>query len=207
MRALKDPIAAQSYPILGLHWTCSQPLLMPKKTNISPEEVTLFRHAVGPVAPLADKNRKAPRHRMPSPRARMRELDEREVIEHLLDHPIDPAMLETGDELEYRQDGVQLTVMRKLKRGQYACQAELDLHGMTVQEARPLVASFLERARLKNLRCVRIIHGKGLRSRQSGPVLKGKVAGWLQHRNEVLAFCSARPVDGGTGALYVLMRR
>jgi DNA-nicking Smr family endonuclease len=180
---------------------------MPKKTTISPEEATLFRDAVGPVAALPARDRGSPRRQAPVPRPLMREKDEREVIEHLLDHPIDPAMLETGDELEYRQDGVQLTVMRKLRRGQYACQAELDLHGLTVQQARPLVASFLDHSRRKNLRCVRIIHGKGLRSRGQGPVLKGKVAGWLQHRNEVLAFCSARPVDGGTGALYVLMRR
>lgn len=180
---------------------------MPKKTAISPEEVSQFRDAVGPIAPLSVRDRRTPRHPAPTPRPLMREKDDREVIEHLLDHPIDPAMLETGDELEYRQDGVQLTVMRKLRRGQYACQSELDLHGLTVQQARPLVASFLDRSRRKNLRCVRIIHGKGLRSRQQGPVLKGKVAGWLQHRNEVLAFCSARPVDGGTGAVYVLMRR
>lgn len=180
---------------------------MTKKTAISPEDATLFRNTVGPIAPLQARDSRPPQRRVASPRALMREKDEREVIDHLLDHPIDPTMLETGDELEYRQNGVQLLVMRKLRRGQYACQAELDLHGLTVQQARPRVAVFLEHARRQNLRCVRIIHGKGLRSRQQGPVLKGKVATWLQHRSEVLAYCSARPVDGGTGALYVLMRR
>ncbi|MGH8453391.1 MAG: Smr/MutS family protein, partial [Nevskiales bacterium] len=149
----------------------------------------------------------APRTSAPSPHPRQTEQDEREVMEQLLDHPIDPAMLETGDEIEYRQDGVQLSVMRKLRRGQYARQAELDLHGLTVVQAREQLAVFLTRAAARDLRCVRVIHGKGLRSSQRGPVLKPKVAHWLRQRREVLAYCSASPMEGGSGAVYVLLRR
>jgi DNA-nicking Smr family endonuclease len=179
---------------------------MNKKASVSAEEAELFRETIGTIAPLPRSQRRKPQRPKLSPRPRQTERDEREVITQLLDHPIDPAMLETGDELEHRQDGVQLSVMRKLKRGQYACQAELDLHGLVVAQARQEVVVFLERTRAQGLRCVRIIHGKGLRSSQRGPILKMKVANWLRQRQEVLAYCSARPVDGGTGAVYVLLR-
>ncbi len=179
---------------------------MSKKPSVSIEEAELFRETVGSIAPLPRAQRLKPQRPKLSPRPRQTERDEREVISHLLDHPLDPDMLETGDELEYRQDGVQLSVMRKLKRGQYACQSELDLHGLVVAQAREQVVAFLDRARSRGQRCVRIIHGKGLRSSPRGPVLKLKVANWLRLRHEVLAYCSARPVDGGTGAVYVLLR-
>lgn len=122
------------------------------------------------------------------------------------DPPPDPD-LATGDELVYRRNGVQSSVMRRLRRGYYRCQAEIDLHGMVVATARLSLADFLQEAHDFNYRCVRIIHGKGLRSGHRGPVLKTKVTGWLRQRNEVLAYISARPVDGGTGALYVLLRK
>jgi DNA-nicking Smr family endonuclease len=97
--------------------------------------------------------------------------------------------------------------MRKLRRGQFSSRAELDLHGLRSEEARRTVAEFLHAARERNLRCVRIIHGKGRGSGARGPVLKQKLGSWLRQRSEVLAFCSARPADGGSGALYVLLGR
>lgn len=115
--------------------------------------------------------------------------------------------VDTGEHLTYHQPGIQPRVMRRLRRGHYRCQAELDLHGMVVNVARQSLLAFLEQARQRQYRCVRIIHGKGLRSGQRGPVLKVKLAGWLQQRQEVLAYTSARPNDGGTGAVYVLLKR
>jgi DNA-nicking Smr family endonuclease len=107
----------------------------------------------------------------------------------------------------YARPGLQRTVMRRLRRGDYRIGAELDLHGMTADAARGELARFLREAIGRELRCVRIIHGKGLGSEGRGPVLKPRVARWLRQRDDVLAYCSARPADGGTGALYVLLRR
>jgi len=114
---------------------------------------------------------------------------------------------ETGEELLHVRPGLQQTVIRKLRRGQYAIEAELDLHGATVTQAREAVDEFLGAARERGKRCVRIIHGKGHSSVGKMPVLKGKVNSWLRQKDEVLAFCSARPNDGGTGAVYVLLKR
>jgi DNA-nicking Smr family endonuclease len=172
--------------------------------RVSDADSALFRASVGPVRDMA-RRRRAPYRRLPSARPRMLEADEAAVIGELLDIP--PPDIETGDELAHRREGVQLAVMRRLRRGQYRCQAELDLHGMVVGVARHCLAVFLRDAIDRGYTCVRIVHGKGLRSGSRGPVLKQKIAGWLRQRSEVLAFCSARAVDGGTGALYVLLRR
>jgi DNA-nicking Smr family endonuclease len=118
-----------------------------------------------------------------------------------------PAELETGVELLFARNGLQHSVLRKLRRGQFSVAAELDLHGLRVEEARQELGQFLLHCRLTHKQCVRIIHGKGNRSHRQQPVLKGKVNHWLRQRDEVLAFCSARPIDGGTGAIYVLLKR
>jgi len=133
--------------------------------------------------------------------------DQREVINSLLSDEYDSAEIETGEELLHVRPGLQQTVIRKLRRGQYAIEAELDLHGATVTQAREAVDEFLGAARERGKRCVRIIHGKGHSSVGKMPVLKGKVNSWLRQKDEVLAFCSARPNDGGTGAVYVLLKR
>ncbi len=142
----------------------------------------------------------------PSPRPRFREADEEQVLQDMLSDEYDPAEVETGDELLYRQQGIQQRTFHKLRRGQFPLSGECDLHGMTVAEARPHLARFLEQSRRHYQTCVRIIHGKGLGSRQKIPVLKNKVNKWLRQREEVLAFCTARPVDGGAGAVYVLLK-
>ena len=177
-----------------------------RDTQISDDDSALFRDAVGPVTEVAKGQRRRPWRHMPSARPAMREADEQAVIGELLDFsPGDD--IETGDDLFHRREGVQLAVMRKLRRGQYRCQAELDLHGMIVDVARQCLAVFLREALDRGYRCVRVVHGKGLRSGNRGPVLKVKVAHWLRQRDEVLAYCSARENDGGTGAVYVLLRR
>jgi len=112
---------------------------------------------------------------------------------------------ETGEHLSFRRPTVSLTVFRKLKRGEISVRDELDLHGLTAVEARAALYEFLAEAASLDLRCVRIIHGKGKRSGHQGPVLKRKLGRWLQLRDDVQAYCSARPVDGGTGAVYLLL--
>jgi DNA-nicking Smr family endonuclease len=120
----------------------------------------------------------------------------------------DPDLdLQSGDELCFAQPGVRHGVLKKLKRGQYAVMAVLDLHGLFVREAHELLIDFIQTNRAAGHQCVRIIHGKGRRSPHGRPVLKNKIFNWLQHRDEVLAFCSARRNDGGTGAIYVLLKR
>ena len=113
-----------------------------------------------------------------------------------------------GDELLYRRAGVPETVLRRLRRGDYRVEAEIDLHGMTGSPERTAqLAEFLREARAHGLRCVRIIHGKGLRSGTRGPVLKNTVNALLRRADAVLAFASARPAAGGTGATLVLLQR
>jgi DNA-nicking Smr family endonuclease len=180
---------------------------MNRKPDINPEDAALFRDAVGAFPPLLSGGCAPPSRPAPSARPQQSEADARAVMESLLDFPLDPVAHETGDELEFRQNGVQLSVMRKLRRGQYARQAELDLHGLNLTQARVELTAFLARAKARSQRCVRIIHGKGLRSPSGAPVLKPQVAGWLRRHKDVLAYCSAVPAEGGSGALYVLLRR
>ncbi|MBI3574926.1 MAG: Smr/MutS family protein [Gammaproteobacteria bacterium] len=165
-----------------------------------------FPDAVGGVRPLKQDRIAPPRKkRKPVPEQTLR--DQREVIASLLSDDYEPADVETGEELLYSRPGLQHSIMRKLRRGQYAIEAQLDLHGNTVPQARERVGTFLRDMQAQGKRCVRIIHGKGKSSEGKLPVLKGKVNSWLRQKDEVLAFCSARPNDGGTGAVYVLLRK
>ncbi|MEI2742214.1 MAG: Smr/MutS family protein [Candidatus Competibacter sp.] len=173
---------------------------------LDPRDRELFRQTVGAVEPLrCDQVEPVARRLAPVPRFTL--ADERQVLDDMLSDYFEPADLETGEELYYRRDGVQQAVLRKLRRGQFQVGAVLDLHGMTVAAAKDALGAFLQRARRESPHCVRIIHGKGNRSRHRGPVLKQKINHWLRQRDEVLAFCSARTTDGGTGAVYVLLRR
>lgn len=177
-----------------------------KSFILDPQDRELFRRAVGPVKPVRC-DRVEPRAAHPAPIPRFTQADERQVLADMVSDYFEPAELETGEELLYRGEGVQQAVLRKLRRGQFQVGAVLDLHGMTVVRAREALVDFFQAVRRDSLSCVRIIHGKGNGSRHRGPVLKQKINHWLRQRDEVLAFCSARPVDGGTGAIYVLLRR
>lgn len=178
-----------------------------RPTELTDDDRDAFRDAVADVHPLPPDGRAEHTKRRPRPVPSMSRLDEEQVIDELFSDAYHPLGVEAGEEIWYARPGVQNNVMRKLRRGQYAVGAELDLHGLTVELARRELAEFLLAALTRGLRCVRIIHGKGRRSSGKGPVLKGKVDHWLRQRDEVLAYCSARRVDGGTGALYVLLRR
>ena len=176
------------------------------KPPLPPEEVSLFREAVGDAAPLPDPGKVPP----PAPRAKpypqQTRLDEQQaLVDSLSDHiPWEEA--ETGEELCFLRPGLTRQTLRKLKRGHWVIQGELDLHGMFSDEARLNLVAFLAECRKRDARCVRIIHGKGLGSKNREPVLKNKVRNWLMQRDEVLAFCQARPVDGGSGAVVVLLK-
>ncbi|MCK4743576.1 MAG: Smr/MutS family protein [Sulfuriflexus sp.] len=133
--------------------------------------------------------------------------DEKQVLDDMFSDESYTAEVETGDELFFYREGLQQKLLKQLRRGQLSVTAELDLHGYIVADARIALTEFLKDCRRHGDRCVRIVHGKGHGSRQKLPVLKNKVNSWLQQRDEILAFCSARPADGGTGAVYVLLKR
>jgi DNA-nicking Smr family endonuclease len=179
---------------------------MSKSRGPSDADIELFRNAVGEVRPI-----KSGQHSPAGPRAapvpRQLAEDERAVVEELLSHEYDAAALETGEELLFQRPGLRKNVLRNLRRGQYVVADELDLHGMTADEARDALGKFIKHASTHGNRCIRVVHGKGRRSSNQGPVLKPLVNRWLRLRDEVLAFCSARAVDGGTGAVYVLLRK
>ncbi|UCE89029.1 MAG: Smr/MutS family protein [Pseudomonadota bacterium] len=179
---------------------------MADESDKHPDDDSLFRDAMTGVRPLRHDGA-APFHRRPPPEPAQTRRDQQQVLQDMLGNSLTPAEMETGDELLYARPGVQQALLRKLRRGQFSIEAELDLHGKTTPEAHQAVAGFLGDAIDAGKRMVRIVHGKGHGSFNKQPVLKGKVSHWLQRRDEVLAFCSARPVDGGTGAIYVLLRR
>jgi DNA-nicking Smr family endonuclease len=168
-------------------------------------DALLFRQAVQDAKRLAPSGPPAATRRRPAPRARFTREDRHAVLRESLSSEGGDPELAAGDELVYHRSGVQMTVLRKLRRGQYRVQAEIDLHGLTVVEAKQALRDFLAGALHRQFRCVRIIHGKGLRSGHRGPVLKGAVSSVLRRVGAVVAYVSARQVDGGTGAVYVLL--
>jgi DNA-nicking Smr family endonuclease len=174
------------------------------KPKLNEDDAHLFREAVRDVKPLT-QDVPMPEIPRPLPRARFTRADRRAVLQESLETDTGDPELASGEELVFSRDGVQSGVLRKLRRGQYRVQAEIDLHGLTVPEAKEELRAFLAHSLERHIRCVRIIHGKGLRSGHRGPVLKGAVSSVLRRVRPVLAYVSARQVDGGTGALYVLL--
>jgi len=165
---------------------------------------TVFRDAIGDVRPLPAPPEPPARSR-PPPRARFRRADERQVLEESLALGPGEWLVETGDELLFRRANVPARVLEKLRRGEYAVEDEIDLHGLTAVLAREALREFLGESLSRRLHCVRVVHGKGLRSGPRGPVLKHAVNVWLRRVDPVLAFASAPARDGGTGAVYVLL--
>ena len=176
-----------------------------RKTTVSSEDLRLFHEAIGPVRPLAHDRAEVERT-APSPEPRQSQLDEARVSGELMNSVIDPAEMQIGEELSYLRAGLSPKLLRQLKRGHFSFADEMDLHQMNAAVARAAVKDFLDENKRHGRLCVKIIHGKGLRSRAQGPVLKRMVDGMLRQRGDVLAFASARPTDGGTGAVIVLLR-
>jgi DNA-nicking Smr family endonuclease len=170
-------------------------------------EARVFREAMRDVRRLrraARVERSAPK---PPAKARFTRADQVEVLRESLLPPADEAQLSTGDELSFRRPHVPEGVLTKLRRGAFVVDAEIDLHGMTGLEAKAALRNFIAEAVDRHMSCVRVIHGKGRRSGPRGPVLKNVVNHWLQRADDVLAFGSARAVDGGSGAIYVLLKK
>ena len=166
-----------------------------------------LRLALAGVKPLERVRRQALRKSAPPPVPAQTRRDERAVLAESIAGPlsVDDA-LDSGIELTYLRDGVSRQVLRRLRRGHWVVQDGLDLHGMNRVEAALQVAEFVRAAAARGLRCVRIVHGKGLGSKNREPVLKGKLRAWLMPRDEVLAFCQAPAAEGGSGALLVLLK-
>ncbi len=178
-----------------------------KRREIDPEDVALFREAVRDAIPLDASAVRVTRHHPMPPVPVQSLLDEHEALAESLAGALDAeAALATGEEEHFVRPGVSTHVLRQLRRGRWVVQDELDLHGMTRIEARAALAAFMKECARAGRRCVRVIHGKGLGSRNREPVLKGKVRAWLAMREEVLAFCQAPPTQGGGGAVLVLLR-
>lgn len=181
---------------------------MGKKHDAGPsaDDAALFRDAVADATPIVSErfHHEPPR---PRPIPRQHRADERAALhESLHDVPPLELALEGGDEPNFLRDGLPRSVLRDLRRGRWVVQDQIDLHGATREVARELLVGFLAEAIRRDLRCLRVIHGKGLGSPGREPVLKGLVRGWLAARSEVLAYCQARSHDGGAGALIVLLR-
>ncbi len=170
------------------------------------DEDDLFRRAMSGARPLKTDERVAEASRKPKPKARFSKADQEAVLAESLQADIDDIEQSSGDALRFKRASVGRTTMRMLTRGSYAIQAEIDLHGMTVAEAKPRLEKFVQRCAGNNKLCIRVVHGKGLSSGERGPVLKNGVNRWLRQWDTVLAFVSARQVDGGTGAVYVLLK-
>ena len=173
-------------------------------------EKELFSRAVGPVKALPVKHR--PGHRahlppiQPAPIAVQHQLDELAVMREAISDGFDVEnLLDTDDALSFRRPGMGPDVTRKLRRGGWSIQGQIDLHGLRRDDARESLSQFIKDAHKTGWRCVRVVHGKGLGSPGKTPVLKGRVQSWLIQKNEVLAFVQARPAQGGAGALVVLL--
>lgn len=179
---------------------------MSDKKPVNDDDLSMFRDAVGDVKPVAN-DRHPSTTAKPAARVKSQQQDNQAVMHELMSDFSDFDLLETGEHLSWTAPGIQHAELRKLKQGKHAIRAEIDLHGMTRDQAHRALSDFLGTAQMRDHRCVRVIHGKGRKVAERSPVLKKSVDGWLRHHKQVLAFCSARDNDGGTGAVYVLLRK
>lgn len=187
-----------------------QPYLPPNAADVA-----AFHDAVKDATPLAESHRRSHRADLgrarPAPHARQRDVDEAAALqasrEALYPSPMSWDIgADIEDEQSYLRAGVSPDLLRKLRRGEWRIDAEIDLHHHNQDEAHAALLEFMRMARLAGWRCVRVIHGKGLSSHQKIPILRSKVRRWLQQKDEVLAYCEPRPHGGGSGAVLVLLR-
>lgn len=167
----------------------------------------LFQTAVGKVARLPDKGLADLAPKPPAPVPKQRQLDEAAAYQEAISDEVDiTTLLDTDDQLSFRRPGVGPDVAQKLRRGKWSIQRQVDLHGLRSDEAREVLTTFIREAHKQGIRCVRVVHGKGLGSPGKTPVLKDKVQRWLVQKAEVVAFVQAQPAQGGAGALVVLLQ-
>ena len=175
--------------------------------TVTDKDIDEFRRAFSDAKPLKVEDRVPEERPKPKPAARFSRADEREVLRESLRDDIDTIEHGYGAAIRFCRASVGKRTMRKLARGGYSVQAEIDLHGMTLAEAKPRLTDFIDYCASQGNLCVRVVHGKGLGSGDRGPVLKNAVNRWLRKWDSVLAFVSTPQVDGGTGAVYVLLQR
>ena len=176
-----------------------------RSAAVSGDDLALFRKAVADAVPLhSDKVHHEPAPPPPIPRQRQRD-EAAALAESLEPAPLD-VLLEGGDELAYLQPGLPRTLLRDLRRGRWVVEDQLDLHGLNRHEAKAALSAFIAASQGRGLRCLRVIHGKGLRSPGREPVLKELVRRWLAGREEILAYCQTPAADGGGGAVSVLLK-
>lgn len=176
------------------------------QARLAEQERRLFELSIGRITPLKDTQRVLLEPQRPEPEPRQREADEREALLQALSDDFDvESLLETDETLSFRRPEVGPEVVKKLRRGNWALQAQIDLHGLRRDQAREALGQFIQDAAKRGLRCVRVVHGKGNGSPGREPILKSRVRRWLVQKNEVLAFVQARASDGGSGALMVLL--
>ena len=174
--------------------------------RLADQERRLFELSVGEVTLVTSNQRVIHAHNPPEPLPLQREADERAVLLQALSDDFDvESLLETDDTLSFRRPEITVEVVHKLRRGHWALQAQIDLHGLRRDQAREALSSFVHEAGRRGLRCVRVVHGKGNGSPGREPILKSRVRRWLVQKSEVLAFVQARASDGGAGALMVLL--
>lgn len=171
-----------------------------KKKN---EDNDIFRQAMADVTPMPSSGRIEPEPALTPPRAFQQAKDDREALSELMDDRY-LEDIETGEELLWLKPGYSQRMLRRLRRGYYSIGDTIDLHGMDVETAKQVLLDFIEHALRRNRSCVRIIHGKGLRSRNL-PRLKVLTNSVLYKHPRVVAYASCRPVDGGTGATDALL--
>jgi DNA-nicking Smr family endonuclease len=170
-------------------------------------EQKLFERAIGAVRPLNHAPRVALQGERPRPTAFQQALDDQAALRESLSDEFDVStLLDVDDQMSFRQPGIGQDVTRKLRRGDWSIQGQVDLHGLRSDEAREALGQFIRDAMRMGWRCVRVVHGKGLGSPGKTPVLKSKTQKWLVQKNEVLAFVQAKPAEGGAGALVVLLK-
>lgn len=184
-----------------------QAALRAERERRAQADANLFQRAAGAVQRLPSQGKV---HHVPEPPAPIpvqRQLDDQRVLLESISDEFDAStLLEVDDAMSYRRPGIGIDVARKLRRGHWSIQAEIDLHGLRREDAREALAAFLRESVRHGLRCVRVVHGKGLGSPGKTPVLKGKVHGWLVQKDEVLVFVQARADEGGAGAVVVLLK-
>jgi len=167
----------------------------------------LFQAAIGKVKPLEPPQRAKLTPEPPKPIPKQQMLDDAAALQEALSDEVDvTTLLDTDDNLSFRRPGVGTDVTQKLRKGKWSIQKQIDLHGLRSDEAREALSAFIRDAHRNGIRCVRVVHGKGLGSPGKAPVLKEKVHKWLVQKTEVVAFVQAQPAQGGAGALVVLLQ-
>jgi DNA-nicking Smr family endonuclease len=179
---------------------------MTKRKPIDSDEIQVFRDAVKDVRPLRHEQAEPFRQRR-RPQAFKPAAAETEDLQRSFPELLAASQLEAEEYLLFSRPGVQQRLLHDLRRGRIGVEYELDLHGLTSSHARAMLVDFFSECRRRRIRCVQIVHGKGYGSQDGRSVLKQKLNFWLRQREEVLAFCSALPRDGGSGAMYVLLSR